>query len=252
LVADALDTFARESSPNPPKRRAVSHRTSESPRSSRGARTIVHLIRHADAVPEPAAEIDPAATYDALGLSFKGMAQAAALARRLAQARHPPAAVYASATRRARETAGALAAALALDVGIDDRLREIYLGDLSPGDVPAPERAEAIRSRLATLGGIAARDGSWDALPDAEPAAAVRARMAGAVGAIVARHPDATVALVSHAGAINAYIAGIVGVKRDFFFPTGNTSLSSIAFRDGVATLIRLNDTAHLESRPSG
>lgn len=210
-------------------------------------RTTIHLIRHADAAPELDAEIDAAATYDAFGLNARGTAQAAALARRLAAGRTRPAAVYASPARRARETAGALAAALGVEVEVDDGLREMYLGELTAGDAPPADRARAIRARLDGLAAIAQRDGSWRAVPDAEPAAHVRVRMAAAVDGVIARHRGSHVALVSHAGTINAYIAGIIGSARDYFFLAGNTSITSVAFADDGPMLIRLNDTAHLE-----
>ncbi len=205
------------------------------------------MIRHADAAPELDAKLDAAATYDAFGLNARGSAQATALARRMAAGRMRPAAVYASPARRARETAGAIAAALGINVGIDDGLREIYLGELTAGDVPAADRPRAIRARLDQLAAIAQRDGSWNAVPNAESAAKVRERMTAAVDAIIARHRGSHVALVSHAGTINAYVAGIVGSARDYFFFAGNTSVTSIAFADGGPMLIRLNDTAHLE-----
>jgi probable phosphoglycerate mutase len=205
------------------------------------------LIRHADAAPEPEAQLEASTSYDALGLSAKGARQAAALARRLASGRTPLVAIYASPTRRALETAETLAGALNLPVNLEAALREIYLGDLSPGNVPPVERSQAIRARLDDLADIALRHGSWNAVPDAEPAARVRKRVSAAVEAIVERHAGMHVALVSHAGTINAYLAGVIGAGRDFFFLAGNTSLSSVVFADGAAMLVRLNDTAHLE-----
>ena len=77
----------------------------------------------------------------------------------------------------------------------------------------------------------------------------VRARAGEAVEDIVRLHPDEHVALVSHAGTINAYLASVLGTTRDFFFPTGNTSLSTVRFEDGRALVVRINDTAHLEKR---
>ncbi len=198
-------------------------------------------------MPDVGSEIDAGTTYDDLGLSGPGVDQAAALARRLALRRKPPVAVYSSPTRRAVETAMPLATALGVRVALDDGLREIALGDIGVSGFSAAERAQAIRSRLDELAAMAQRDGSWQAVPGAEPAASVRARMAVTVEAIVARHRGQHVALFSHAGTINAYVAGIIGAARDFFFLTANTSVSSIAFADGSPMLIRLNDTAHLE-----
>ena len=81
-----------------------------------------------------------------------------------------------------------------------------------------------------------------------ESSAAIRARMQEAVEAIVAAHPGARVALVSHAGAINAYLASLLGLTSDFFFPAGNTSISTVRARDGRRLLVSINDIAHLEA----
>ncbi len=208
--------------------------------------TTLHFIRHADAVPDPDAEIEAAGGYDLLGLSAKGAGQAEALARRLA-ATTKLAAIYSSPTRRARETAEAVARASGLDVTSDARLREVYLGDPSVEDVPTAERARAVRDRLASLSALALTRGSWSTLPDVEPGNEVRARMRSAVDAIVAAHPGRHVALVSHAGSINAYFAALLGLESEFFFPIGNTSLCSVRVERERTLLLRLNDMAHLE-----
>ncbi|MDQ2858067.1 MAG: histidine phosphatase family protein [Candidatus Eremiobacteraeota bacterium] len=211
-----------------------------------GPRTTLHFIRHADAVPDHDAHIEDTGGYDMLGLSVKGAAQARALARRLAETTRL-AAVYASPTRRAFETATAVGEAARLPINVDERMKEIYLGDESVGHVAPAERAPLVRERLKAFAAMAIRDGTWAGLPDAESGAAVRARMLAAVTEIVAQHPDAHVAIVSHAGSINAYLAGVVGVSRDFFFPIRNTSLSSVRVFREQTLLLRLNDTAHLE-----
>lgn len=211
-------------------------------------RTIIHLIRHGDALPDETTAFSGAAGYDDLGLSTTGQRQARALAARLARAT-TLAAIVSSPTRRAVETARAVGDACGLDVTVDTRVREMDLGNESfPADLDAPQRAAAIRERLAMLAEIALRDGSWAAVPDAESASAVRARFASSIVEIVRAHPDAHVAVVSHAGSINAYLAEVVGTTRDFFFPAGNTSLSSVRISGTRRLILRLNDTAHLEA----
>lgn len=214
---------------------------------SAAARTIIHVIRHGDALPDDATTFSGAAGYDDLGLSTIGQRQARALGARLARTTHL-AAIVSSPTRRAFETARAVADACGLEVTIDARVREIGLGSESfPAGLGATERANAIRERLATLAEIALRDGSWGAVPDAERASDVRDRFAGAIAEIVRAYPDAHVAVVSHAGSINAYFAELVGTSRDFFFPAGNTSLSTVRIAGSRRLILRLNDTAHLE-----
>ncbi len=215
-------------------------------------RTIVHLIRHGDALPDAGATFTGAAGYDDLGLSAKGKHQANALGSRLASST-TLAGIYASPTRRAHETATAVATACGLGVVVDERLREVHLGDESlPAHLAADARAAAIRARLADLAAIALRDGSWNAIAGAEPAPSVAERMTAAVADIARAHPGDHVALVSHAGAINAYFARLLGVAHAFFFPAGNTSLSSVRIEGGRGLVLRLNDTAHLEAVQGG
>jgi broad specificity phosphatase PhoE len=209
-------------------------------------KTTLHLIRHGDAIPDPDADIDPDRGYDLLPLSVKGRRQASLLAERL-RATTPISAVYSSATLRAHETAAAIADAFGILVEHDLRLREIHLGTESVAHLPVAERGSAVRARLATFAAMAVRDGSWAAVPESEPAADVRERVVAAVDEIATRHPYEHVALVSHAGTINAYFAALLGTSRAFFFPTGNTSLSTVRIEDGRRVVVRLNDIAHLE-----
>jgi broad specificity phosphatase PhoE len=105
-----------------------------------------------------------------------------------------------------------------------------------------------VRAHLENLAVIAMRDGSWSALPGTELAAKIRERMREGIDAIAARHPGQAVAAVSHAGSINAFVADLLGIQRDFFFPAGNTSVTVVRYTDYGKILVRLNDTAHLES----
>jgi broad specificity phosphatase PhoE len=207
--------------------------------------TTIYLIRHADAIPELDGHIG-AEGYEALGLSARGEAQAAALARRL-HATKPIAAVYSSPARRARETAHPIAAAFGLDVQLDERLREVVREDGALDALPIAQRAVAVREYLTRFAQIAWRDGTWTALEGTEPPQEVRERMREAVLDLARRHRGERVVALSHAGAINAFFAALLGLSRDFFFPTGNTSVSVVRVQASGMLLVRLNDTAHLE-----
>jgi broad specificity phosphatase PhoE len=211
-----------------------------------GPHTTLHFIRHGDAVPSSEHALASDSGYDVLSLSAKGRVQAEALAERVAGTIELSA-IYSSPTLRAKETAEAVARATRLEVRLDTRIREVYLGDESVAGFAPEERARVVRERLEMLANIALRDGSWAAVPGVEPTSEVRARMFSAVDDILAAHPSGHVAIVSHAGSINAYLASLLGIPRDFFFPIGNTSLNSVRVADGRAMLLRLNDTAHLE-----
>jgi probable phosphoglycerate mutase len=206
----------------------------------RGAAEL-HVVRHADAVPESAAAFTVYDDYEAHPLSARGRAQAEAVAARFADL--PFAAVYASPIRRALETAEAIAAVAGLPVLEESRVREIPIG---PTDA-----SMTLRDRLAWLAMVAMRDGSWEGIAATEPSASVRARMLEAFDAIAARHPGERVAVVSHAGAINAALGAIAASDHDFLFPLANASVSVVRIGGGRRLLMSANETAHLAAIPS-
>jgi broad specificity phosphatase PhoE len=63
---------------------------------------------------------------------------------------------------------------------------------------------------------------------------------------IIAAHSGERVLVVSHAGAINAYLAAQLGIAHDYFFPAANTSISVMRALGGRRMLFSLNDIAHL------
>jgi len=196
--------------------------------------TEMLLIRHAEAQPLPENEtFDP--KHVDMPLSERGRGQAAALAARLAH--RGLAAIYSSPLRRTRETADALASTTGLPVAEDQRLREVEIAGVGP--VGMHDLAE-----------IAIAHGGWSHLPGTESSEEIRGRMRAAINDVITAYPSARVAVISHAGAINAYVAALLGLKSDFFFPTGNTSISIVRARDERRLLVSLNDIAHLE-RPA-
>ena len=193
--------------------------------------TELLLVRHAEAEPMPPGETNEPKDVD-MPLSARGRSQAAALASRLAK--REIGAIYASNLRRARETAEAIAATTGAGLALDDRLREVEIAGVGP--VAMHDLAE-----------IAVAHGGWSHLAGTESSQAIRSRMREAIDAIVGAHPSARVAIVSHAGAINAYIAALLGLESNFFFPAGNTSISIVRARDTRRLLVTINDIAHLE-----
>ena len=206
----------------------------------RGAAEL-YVVRHADAVPESDEAFTVYDDYEAHPLSTRGRAQAEAVAERCAELQL--AAVYSSPIRRARETAVAIAAAAGVEVIDEPGVREISIG---PTD-----DAMALRDRLAWLAMIAMRDGSWKGIDGTELSANVRARMLGALDAIATRHPGERVAVVSHAGAINAALGAIASSDHDFLFPLANASVSVLRIGGGRRLLMSANETAHLAAIPS-
>ncbi len=201
----------------------------------------LHVVRHADAVPEADESFTIYDDYEAHPLSARGRAQALAVAERFADL--GVAAVYASALRRARETADAIAAVAGVEVRTETGLREISIG--------STDDSMPLGARLAWLAMVALRDGSWTGIPGTEPSAHVRARILSTLDTIAARHGGERVAVVSHAGAINAALGAIVLSDHDFLFPLANASISVLRIGSGRRLLMSANETAHLGAIPS-
>lgn len=210
----------------------------------RGA-TEVYLVRHADAL--PGAEEVVGGGYDEQALSELGRRQASALAARMRTLEL--AAVYSSPIGRAHQTAAAIAGAAGLDVRIEPDLREIALGPIGPdlqAQLTPDEVAKLLRDRLREIAVIAVTTGNWSSIPGSEPSAALRARMLAALQHLADAHPGRRIAAVSHGGAINACIAAVLGIERDYFFPAANTSVSVVRVRGERRMVFALNDIAHL------
>jgi 2,3-bisphosphoglycerate-dependent phosphoglycerate mutase len=201
---------------------------------SMGFPTEVILARHArsaDVVPGEPESFDPP-------LHPEGVAQAEALARRL----HPKTldAVYASDLVRTQHTAAPVLDGRQLDLVIRPDLREVFLGDWEGG---------VFRQKAADGGPEWQRfldTGRWDVIPGAESDAALRGRMVRAVDAIAAAHDGASVLVVSHGGAINAFLAEILGVPRTQFTAVENTGVTIVRYGQGRRMLLTVNDTHHL------
>jgi broad specificity phosphatase PhoE len=137
-----------------------------------------------------------------------GQRQADRAARLLAGLR--PHALVSSDLRRARDTAGALAALTGLDVVSDKRLRETYAGSwqgMTAGEIDAahPEQREAWRS------GRDVRPGG-----DGELRWEVGHRVATAVREHAAvLGPGQLLVAVSHGGAVSSGLQTLLGVPRE-------------------------------------
>jgi broad specificity phosphatase PhoE len=205
----------------------------------------LYLVRHADALPD-ASEVAPGG-YDQQALSALGRQQAEALANRLRDV--SLAAIYASPMGRAIQTAAPVAATHHLEVQPVDGLREVVLGALAgDGLVSASpeEAATLLRARLREIATIAVTTGQWESIPGSEPSIELRARLTATMDRIIAAHRGERVLIVSHAGAINAYLATLLGLAHDYFFPTANTSISMMRAQGTRRMLFSLNDIAHL------
>jgi probable phosphoglycerate mutase len=199
-----------------------------------GLPTQIVLVRHArsaDVVPGSSASFDPPLHAD-------GVAQAAALARRLRPKTLD--AVYVSDLVRTQQTAAPVLEGRDLEMVVRPALREVDLGDWEGG---------LFRQHAADGGPEWQRfveTGRWDVIPGAESDADLRSRVIGAVDAIAADHDGGSALVVSHGGAINAYLAEILGVARTQFVAIENTGVTVVRYGHGRRLVQTINDTHHL------
>lgn len=207
--------------------------------------TEVYLIRHADAL--PGADEVVGGGYDEQALSELGRRQGQALGERMRGM--ALAAVYSSPIGRAVQTARYVAEAQGLEVLIEAGVREVMLGPIGVNgkEQTSPEEiSELLRKRLREIATIAVTSGKWASIPGSEASEELRARMSEAVERLARRHAGERIAVVSHGGSINAYIAAILGIERDYFFPAANTSISVVRVKGPTRMVFALNDVSHL------
>ncbi|HEX7735052.1 MAG TPA: histidine phosphatase family protein [Ktedonobacteraceae bacterium] len=207
------------------------------------------LIRHADAIPE-ADEIIPSGVYDDLPLSRVGREQARALAERLKSLSFN--AAYSSPLRRCQETAAPLLEHLRLQLVIVPDIKEVRLGN--PFPLPADvsnleDLTRALQARQIEIVRLAGGSGHWDAIPNSEPSREFRQRIVEAIDGIARQHQGERVLIFAHGGVINAYLAEVLGLEKDFFFPAANTSISVVRASNQRRVVYVVNDLAHLPRR---
>ncbi|MEU5278757.1 bifunctional RNase H/acid phosphatase [Streptomyces asoensis] len=206
-----------------------------------GAPATFVLLRHGETPLTPQKRFSGSGGTDP-SLSDVGREQAervaAAFARR-GTIQH----ILASPLARTRETAGAVAARLGLEVTVEDGLIETDFGaweGLTFGEVREryPEDLNA-----------------WLADPEAEPTgggesfAATATRIAATRDRLVARYAGRTVLLVTHVTPIKTFVRLALGAPPESLFrmELSAASVSAVAYyADGNASVRLLNDTSHL------
>lgn len=205
--------------------------------------TRVFLVRHGATV--LSAEDRYAGAVD-VALSDEGRAQAQALGARLAEERL--AAVYASPMSRAQETASRIAAGRSLHVATVPELRETDHGHWEG------KTREEIRATFPDEYARWERDPFTFAPSNGETGLQVLARALPAFLAIVGRHPDGSVLVVSHKATIRLVIGELLGVElrgyrdRLDMSPCG---LNILDVKSGAeARLVLFNDVSHYATVP--
>jgi len=171
-----------------------------------------------------------------------GRKQAEATGRYVA-ARWPVAAVYASRMSRAMQTAAPIARHHGLTVQPLAGLLDLDFGEwqgLSPAEV-AQRDPDLYRAWLEAPHTVH--------FPGGESLDVVRSRVLAGLDEVLARHPEQTVALVSHNVVNRVLLCAVLGLGNDHFWRLQQDTCAVNVFdvdADGIFTLILMNDTCHL------
>ena len=155
--------------------------------------TNLYLIRHGEAYSNVEAVIG--GMQGDRGLTERGIAQAQALAQRLARGEIPADVLYASTLPRARMTAELVAEALKLPINWDDELQEFRPGEADGLKVEeARARFDGFESFLReTFTPVATGGESWGSF---------QMRASAALERIILRHQGQSIVVVAHGGII--------------------------------------------------
>lgn len=177
-------------------------------------------------------------------LSSSGQTQAQRLAQRLVQERRQVHAIYSSDLSRAFQTAQILGDSLGMPPLPEQGWREMDIGrwsGLTTAEVATRYAEEWERLR------------SGEDLPrgGGETFAQFQERLVHAVQRLFARHAGQQVMIVSHGGAVRAFLLHCRGLAMNQFREIekiGNTGVSEVSiFADGRTEIHLVNDTNHLE-----
>lgn len=178
--------------------------------------------------------------WDDCALTDEGLRQARATGDRLAA--EPVDAVYSSDSRRALQTAAAIAAPHGLEPIADAGLRERHAGRFEGLGIDGVLRVHPTvwEDRAADYWG-------WRP-PDGESFHEVMDRSMEVVDRIRWRHPGGTVVIVTHMGPARVLLSRLGGVplKNTYDLPFPSTGVSIFSVGDDEASVETVNDAAHI------
>ena len=186
-----------------------------------------------------------------LHLAEEGLAQAEAVAERIAELHRARAAndsgkgfaaVYTSPMERTRETAAPIARAMGLRVRQRRGLLECDFGDWTGRELSELRKLPEWKSVQHHPAGFR--------FPKGESFSEMQTRMVDALNALVAEHPGEAIVAVSHADTIKSAVAQALGTPLDLFqrIVVGQCSVSAILYARSGPTVLSVNHTGDLVS----
>jgi broad specificity phosphatase PhoE/ribonuclease HI len=202
-----------------------------------GSPTVAMLLRHGET---PLSIEKRFSGRGDAALTPRGEAQAAAAASRLTNARIDV--IVSSPLRRTQQTAATVAAALGLEVAIDEGFAETDFGDWEGSTFPevAKQSPDALRAWL---------DDPELAPPGGESMMSTATRVAAARDRVIAAYAGQSVLVVTHVTPIKMMLRDAIGAPMDALYRLhlDPASLSVVDWNAGGQSVVRLmNDTSHL------
>lgn len=175
-------------------------------------------------------------------LSAQGRKQARSIARLLK--REKPTRLYTSGLRRAQETAQIIASPLKLKPEIDPRLNELDFGLWEGAHYLELSRKSGVLFRRW-------REGKLRRPPGGESVDSLALRVRKFFEEITKRHPQETVAVVTHGGPIKMFLFQVLGARRASIgsFRIDPASVSLLQGNKELFQITWTNQTHHLNSR---
>jgi probable phosphoglycerate mutase len=197
--------------------------------------TVFHLLRHGE---HGLLGKVLAGRMPGVGLTEKGRAEIAAVAERLAGDKI--AALYASPLDRTRQSAEILSARLGLPIQIRDDLIELDYGEWT-GTTFDAIRADPIWRQWSGIRSIAR-------IPGGETMREVQRRAVEALMELHDRHPDDSVAIVSHGDVIRAVLVFALGMPLDFYhrIEVSQGSISTLRIEPDAVRVLRINERPYV------
>jgi len=198
--------------------------------------TCLYLIRHGTNDLQESGIL--AGCMPGVHLNRVGRAQAEAVARHLTLVKIE--AIYASPLERTLETAEIIAAAHGLPVVVRERLGEVRFGRWDGQPLERLRRRRLWRAAQFTP--------STARYPGGESPREMQTRVVAELECLRAKHPQQTIAVVSHADVIKAAVAFYIGLPLDLFqrLVVSPASLTVLELGGPVPRLVCLNNTGHL------
>jgi probable phosphomutase (TIGR03848 family) len=199
--------------------------------------TVVLLVRHADT---DAAGKRLTGWARGVHLNARGREEAVRLAERLEGV--PVEAIYSSPLERCRQTIAPFARERGLAVRARRGLLEVDYGEWTGRTISQLRRTKQWR--------VVQRTPSAARFPGGESLLEVQARAVAELDSIAAAHPKGSVVVVTHADVIRLLVAHLAGMHVDHLqrLVVDPASVTAVALADGIARLVKVNDTGGLDA----